>query len=275
MCFSVRLLVSIFGAFAPACCIVVLVIFVLCSASCWGESSLEGNAILSRPKGKEATREALVCFAVRYNNYLSPRNTTKYRPTFRFPVCIFSRSHSPPPPPPSMSLSDTLATSGVVTLQPTLVPHVSHAAAAAAVHPSALLPQSALQHQPRDAAESSPGGTVVIFDWVETLRDLLSRTDYSSHPPAATDSETRNTPPFPTIEKEEDEEDEEEPLEAECSAEDLVEIVHGQAFTDRKSTFQAHLSRVSSETQVRYEAIRLGYSWKLRWVTSRHPRRSP
>lgn len=32
--------------------------------------------------------------------------------------------------------------------------------------------------------------------------------------------------------------------------EGFVEIVHGEAFTDRKSTFQAHLARVSSERQV-------------------------
>lgn len=83
---------------------------------------------------------------------------------------------------------------------------------------------------------------------METLRDLLSRTDYSvSATPTATDDDTKNFPPSATIEKDEDEE---EPLEAESSAEELVEIVHGQAFTDRKSTFQAHLSRVSSEKQV-------------------------
>lgn len=186
----------------------------------------------------------------------------------------FFRSHPPPPPRLPQFHCRALVTTGVVSLQPALVPrvlHVPYAAAAATVHPAALLPQSELQNQPRDAGESSPGGTVVIFDWVETLRDLLSRTDYSSSPPpAATDIETRNIPPFPTTEKEE--EDDEERLETESSAEDLVEIVHGQAFTDRKSTFQAHLSRVSSEKQVRYQAIRLGYSWKIRWVTSHHRR---
>lgn len=41
---------------------------------------------------------------------------------------------------------------------------------------------------------------------------------------------------------------------AAASAEDVeasVEIVHGEPFTDRKSTFQAHLARVSSEQQAR------------------------
>lgn len=34
-------------------------------------------------------------------------------------------------------------------------------------------------------------------------------------------------------------------------SEAFVEIVHGEAFTDRKSTFQAHLARVFSERQVK------------------------
>lgn len=115
---------------------------------------------------------------------------------------------------------------------------------------AALLPQSTLDHRPGEAAEPSPGGTVVIFDWVETLRDLLSRTDYSScspRPVAKGDDSSRRNTSSPTVEKEAGVE---EPLEAESSAEEPVEIVHGQAFTDRKSTFQAHLSRVYSEEQV-------------------------
>lgn len=49
--------------------------------------------------------------------------------------------------------------------------------------------------------------------------------------------------------EDEDREDE-EPLEAEHFVDKIVEIVHGEAFTDRKSTFQAHLAKVSSEEQV-------------------------
>lgn len=125
---------------------------------------------------------------------------------------------------------------------------------------TALLPQGTAEQQPRGAAEPSPSGAVVIFDWVETLRDLLSRTDYASAPPAAAaaaaaaDANARDSPSSTAriegIEKGEEEEEEEEPLEAEYGLEEDVEIVHGQAFTDRKSTFQAHLARVTSENQV-------------------------
>ena len=123
---------------------------------------------------------------------------------------------------------------------------------------TALLPQGTAE-QPRGAAEPSPSGAVVIFDWVETLRDLLSRTDYASAPAAAAAAaagaaaNARDSPSSTAriagIEEGEEEE-EEEPLEAECGLEEDVEIVHGQAFTDRKSTFQAHLAQVTSENQV-------------------------
>lgn len=121
---------------------------------------------------------------------------------------------------------------------------------------AALLPQATAEQQSRPPVEPSPGGTVVIFDWVETLRDLLSRTDYDSAPAAAADSDGRSSPSSGSRVggvgkgKGEEEEEEEEPLEAEVGFEEVMEIVHGQAFTDRKSTFQAHLARVSSESQV-------------------------
>lgn len=89
---------------------------------------------------------------------------------------------------------------------------------------------------------------------METLRDLLSRTDYA--PAAAADAGARGSPSSTAIiegngkEEEGEGEGEEEPLEAEHGLEEVVEIIHGQAFTDRKSTFQAHLARVSSENQV-------------------------
>lgn len=120
---------------------------------------------------------------------------------------------------------------------------------------SALLPASSTRQNP------SPGGAVVIFDWVETLRDLLSRADYD---PSTSPETGGDGPPSSAAagsigddgrgddkERAEEEEGEDEPLEAEQGdSEDAVEIFHGQAFTDRRSTFQAHLARVSSENQV-------------------------
>ncbi len=115
------------------------------------------------------------------------------------------------------------------------------------------------EHSPQQ--NPSPGGAVVIFDWVETLRDLLSRADYG--PSGSQDAGGDGSPPSAAAgtigddgsgddrERAEEEEREEEPLEAEQGdSEDAVEIFHGQAFTDRRSTFQAHLARVSSENQV-------------------------
>ena len=171
-----------------------------------------------------------------------------------------------------------------------------------------------------DTTDSSIAGTVVIFDWAETLRDTLSRADYSDHAAtvdttsiAAQDEElsysssltaaaeaheaaaaavaavtavtdasaaeaagrggtgggggsdggpskgwktdgttmaegrhgaeggegARRTPPAG-----------ERGVEEEVLAEQFVDIFHGEAFTDRKSTFQAHLARVYSERQV-------------------------
>ena len=167
-----------------------------------------------------------------------------------------------------------------------------------------------------DTTDSSIAGTVVIFDWAETLRDTLSRADYSDHAAtvdttstAAQDEElryssslkaaagaheaatavaavtdasaaeaagrggagggggsdggasegwktdgttmaegrhgaeggegARRTPPAG-----------ERGVEEEVLAEEFVDIFHGEAFTDRKSTFQAHLARVYSERQV-------------------------
>lgn len=138
-----------------------------------------------------------------------------------------------------------------------------------------------------DATASSSGGTVVIFDWAETLRDLLSRTEYHAAADEADVLATASDPKQPQspdksasdaadgwsgdvdpvcgwreeggassgsgergantgARREKEEIDE--------LAEELVEIVHGEAFTDRKSTFQAHLARVTSERQV-------GLSW--------------
>ncbi|CAN0537262.1 unnamed protein product, partial [Ectocarpus sp. 8 AP-2014] len=65
----------------------------------------------------------------------------------------------------------------------------------------------------------------------------------------------------------EDEEGGEEPLEAELPAEEYVEIFHGQAFTDRRSTFQAHLARVSSESQVTWVRRRLMENGKVARAT--------
>ncbi|CAM9576035.1 unnamed protein product [Ectocarpus sp. 13 AM-2016] len=65
----------------------------------------------------------------------------------------------------------------------------------------------------------------------------------------------------------EDEEEGEEPLEAELPAEEYLEIFHGQAFTDRKSTFQAHLARVSSESQVTWVRRRLMENGKVARAT--------
>ncbi|CAM9130472.1 unnamed protein product [Ectocarpus sp. 12 AP-2014] len=128
----------------------------------------------------------------------------------------------------------------------------------------ALLPSASPSSEPVEVAKPSPGGTVVVFDWVETLRDLLSRTDYTSDSPAADggddndgDEKTVSTLTATAGKFDEDEEEGEEPLEAEQPAEEYVEIFHGQAFTDRKSTFQAHLARVSSESQVTWVRRRL------------------
>ncbi|CAM9628217.1 unnamed protein product [Scytosiphon promiscuus] len=59
----------------------------------------------------------------------------------------------------------------------------------------------------------------------------------------------------------------EEPLEAEPYVAEIVEIVHGQAFTDRKSTFQAHLAKVSSEEQVAWVRRRLMENGKIARAT--------
>lgn len=84
---------------------------------------------------------------------------------------------------------------------------------------------------------------------------MLSRADYDSPPAAAAaEADGRGSPP-PAARVEEDGEDD-EPLEAEDGLEEFVEIIHGQAFTDRKSTFQAHLARVSSENQARNSRCR-------------------
>ena len=128
-----------------------------------------------------------------------------------------------------------------------------------------------------NAAPSSPpgGGTVVIFDWAEMLKDLMSRTDSSPladrpeaslGPPERGDWIDGRTGVFEGGDGEgkggwvratsgsigggsrgafgEDE------AENAVPEEDSVEIFHGEPFTDRKSTFQAHLARVSSERQV-------------------------
>lgn len=134
------------------------------------------------------------------------------------------------------------------------------------IRTTALLPQGKAEQQPRGATKPSPSGAVVIFDWVETLRDLLSRTDYDSAPAAAADDEDGQSSPSSTsrvdvVGNGQEEEEEEEPPEAEIGLEEGVEIVHGQAFTDRKSTFQAHLARVSSENQVRDNYTAPNESW--------------
>eukprot|EP00903_Cladosiphon_okamuranus_P014694 g13620.t1 len=134
----------------------------------------------------------------------------------------------------------------------------------------ALLPQGKADQQPKGSTEPSPSGTVVIFDWVETLRDLLSRADYNSAPAAAVGDEDGRSSPSLTSRAEaigEGEEEEGEPLEAEAGVEEEVEISHGQAFTDRKSTFQAHLARVSSENQVVWVRRRLMENGKIARAT--------
>ncbi|CAM9290286.1 unnamed protein product [Ectocarpus fasciculatus] len=137
----------------------------------------------------------------------------------------------------------------------------------------ALLPPASPSSEPLAAAKPTPGGTVVVFDWVETLRDLLSRTEYTSSSPAA-DSDDDNdgdekTGSSLTAAANNSEKNMEggEPLEAELPADEYVEIFHGQAFTDRKSTFQAHLARVSSESQVAWVRRRLMENGKVARAT--------
>lgn len=149
----------------------------------------------------------------------------------------------------------------------------------------------------RGTTDSSPGlGNVVIFDWAEKLRDLLSRQDL--HPSAAgTDSEEgiavadrseaciQERPGGVSRDFWGDLEHKRsyrertgratvtgstsgdgisggggggvlaEAVEDVKEEEGFVEIFHGVSFTDRKSTFQAHLARVSSEKQVRTYSV--------------------
>ncbi|CAM9236952.1 unnamed protein product [Ectocarpus sp. 12 AP-2014] len=98
--------------------------------------------------------------------------------------------------------------------------------------------------------------------------------DYTSDSPAADggddndgDEKTVSTLTATAGKFDEDEEEGEEPLEAEQPAEEYVEIFHGQAFTDRKSTFQAHLARVSSESQVTWVRRRLMENGKVARAT--------
>eukprot|EP00904_Undaria_pinnatifida_P005800 jgi/Undpi1/234/HiC_scaffold_1.g00231.m1 len=56
-------------------------------------------------------------------------------------------------------------------------------------------------------------------------------------------------------------------VEEEVLAEQFVDIFHGEAFTDRKSTFQAHLARVYSERQVNWVRCRLLENSKIARAT--------
>ncbi|CAN0095457.1 unnamed protein product [Ectocarpus sp. 6 AP-2014] len=100
------------------------------------------------------------------------------------------------------------------------------------------------------------------------------REDYTSGSPAAdggddNDGDEKTVSSLTTTagKFDKDEEGGGEPLEAELPAEEYVEIFHGQAFTDRKSTFQAHLARVSSESQVTWVRRRLMENGKVARAT--------
>lgn len=152
------------------------------------------------------------------------------------------------------------------------------------------------QEEPGDDFTPSPGGAVVVFDWAETLRDILSQTYKNrnitpgqSDPGSSSLSSSSLPLPPPAPNPAHNEEsraetryhrnDGDKSLATEDvgdswkgsrrsnsagsttgrgveggdvggEAEGFVEIVHGEPFTDRKSTFQAHLARVTSELQV-------------------------
>lgn len=111
-----------------------------------------------------------------------------------------------------------------------------------------------------------------MYDWAETLRELLTQRfeQGSGVSRGANDEPTRRVEEMTEGNREAagyDEDDGAEPdghvgrwegrpnngdeVELEKERDESVEIIHGEPFTDRRSTFQAHLARVSIERQVR------------------------
>lgn len=169
------------------------------------------------------------------------------------------------------------------------------------------------QEEPGDDFTPSPGGAVVVFDWAETLRDILSQTYKNrnitpgqSDPGSSSLSSSSLPLPPPAPNPAHNEEsraetryhrnDGDKSLATEDvgdswkgsrrsnsagsttgrgveggdvggEAEGFVEIVHGEPFTDRKSTFQAHLARVTSELQVTWVRNRLMENSKIARAT--------
>lgn len=141
----------------------------------------------------------------------------------------------------------------------------------------ALRPLHGEQEEFGDAIMSPPGAAVV-FDWVETLRELLSQTydnDNRQQPAAPITLDEESSDPPVRLHYQEDGHfvglDDREGWKQDGSSTttredragsddmgEFVTIVHGEAFTDRKSTFQAHLARVSSERQARLSLRSIG-----------------
>lgn len=76
-------------------------------------------------------------------------------------------------------------------------------------------------------------GSAVIFQWIEYLRERFEKIELIS--PPITDFPTNNAECVPEF--------------VENMREEFI-IIHGEPFTDRKSTFQAHIVPVTSQDQV-------------------------
>lgn len=116
-----------------------------------------------------------------------------------------------------------------------------------------------------DENMSAPG-TVVVFDWAETLRELLSHKFQGTACTSGVNGDGATGSSAKTVVTGGNSSWPADGDQKECSneydqfsrsqttamedAEDSVEIIHGEPFTDRKSTFQAHLAKVSSEYEV-------------------------
>lgn len=111
-----------------------------------------------------------------------------------------------------------------------------------------------------------------MYDWAETLRELLNqRFEQGSGASRGTNDEPTGRveemvegsgaaagcdddgaePDDGHVGRREGRRNNGGEVELEKEKDEAVEIIHGEPFTDRRSTFQAHLARVSTERQVR------------------------